>query len=69
MLYDGISSTGVAYVYQTCEKFELNSKTVPRWIKDEKTARRAKNVLNLTKQHYFLAWEDTLCEEYSSLQQ
>ena len=59
-------------LYQTCKKFELNSKTVLRWSKDEtkiKHSKKGQKCVKFDRTALFPGMEDTSYEEYRSLRQ
>jgi len=57
-------------LYQTCKKFELNSKTILRSIKDEwkiKNSRKGRKCVQFEWTSQYPSMEDTLYKEYHSL--
>ena len=59
-------------LYQTCKKFELNSKIILRWIKDKgkiKYSRKGHKRVKSERTSQCPAMEDTLYKQYCSLRQ
>ena len=59
-------------LYQTCKKFNLNSRTVLRWIKDErkiKDSRKCCKCVEFDRTSQYPAMEVTLYKEYWSLRE
>ena len=57
-------------MYQTCKKFELNSKTVKRWVVDEEKIKNSKKASKRVKFSHAASYpqmEESLYEEYKEL--
>lgn len=57
-------------LYQTCKKFDLNSKTVLRWIKDEdkiKKTKKGRKRVQFQRSSQYPEMETRLHEEYKDL--
>ena len=58
--------------YQMCKKFGLNSRTVLRWIKDErkiKDSKKGRKRVEFNRKSQYPAMETTLYKEYRSLRE
>ena len=57
-------------MYQTCKRFQLNNKTVRRWVKDEKAimeSKKGRKRVNFSRQACHPEMEEKLYDEYKQL--
>ena len=54
-------------MYQTCKKFELNSKTVKRWVLEIKNSKKASKRVKFSHPLLYPQMKESLYEEYKEL--